>query len=154
MNWSCINQQEAREKYSRACNKAEMVQILSELTCSTIEEMNDFLGIGALKRTKRRIDEETLAKMYYNGYTDREIAQKMGVTNSAVAFRRQQMGLLRTAVKQYTDEQIEELYAQGLSDIVIAEKLDISQKTIQKWRGRNKLPPNCVRRRKKKGKEV
>ncbi|MFW5794906.1 MAG: terminase gpP N-terminus-related DNA-binding protein [Bacillota bacterium] len=85
-------------------------------------------------------------KLYNKGFTDKEIAEKLGLTETPISHWRNKNNLEPNAKIEKIDdeirEQIEDYYFEGFSDNKIAEKLGISFGTVILYRRRNNLPPN------------
>lgn len=93
MNFTCMEPHEIISIYRCAKDKEAMIKILADLTCSSKNEMREFLGLEKSEkasddvkhREKRKLDEEEALKLYNAGYLDTEIAKKLHCGKSTVA---------------------------------------------------------------------
>ncbi len=94
---------------------------------------------------RRLFTDQQLIELHAQGFNDREVGEKLGVSFGIVGFHRKRLGLKpirKHRVKDYkrkrlfTDQQLIELHAQGFNDREVGEKLGVSGNTV------------CVRRRK------
>lgn len=87
MTFSCLSEREVKERYHRATNKQKILPILAALTCSTLEEMKVFLGLQAPKQQAAPSYDRSCKdrmKLYQMGFSDKEIAERIGLTRSGV----------------------------------------------------------------------
>jgi len=81
----------------------------------------------------RKFDDEILLDLHRQGLTDAQIAEELGVTQSAVNYRREKLGLKNNYRKHPTKidpETILDLHSQGLTNSEIARKLHVSLPAI------------------------
>lgn len=167
MIFSCMSAAEIREKYRRADDKHEMLKVLMELTCSTKEEMQEFLGLDVIpKPPKGRkqlvyIDNDKARALYDQGMSDRQIADALGVTKQGVRNWRERNRLRchkqddQQARKSMIDEtKAKALYEKGMSDQQIATAIRATKSAVRHWRRRTDRPGNNARPRIFKAKEV
>jgi len=105
----------------------------------------------------RRLSEEENAlrlELYEKGYSDREIADEVGVARSAICVWRQRNNLEGNAKQggvegdRLSEENIQlrlSMIEQGLSDGEIAEQLGITKSAFTIWRNKRGIPPNRPR---------
>jgi DNA-binding NarL/FixJ family response regulator len=94
-----------------------------------------------------KIREDDLLRLYHKGHTDREIAEELCVSQSAVNYRREKLGLPSNIhANTDTDDTIASMNAHGLTDKEIAEKLGITQSTVNYRRIRMGLASNYERK--------
>ncbi len=84
---------------------------------------------------------------YYLGFNDREIAEKLNISNSFVCYFRKKNNLSshKSSTSGLDDSKHQrriKFYKQGLNDKEIAEKVGLSRGGITDWRKRNNIPPN------------
>ena len=79
-----------------------------------------------------RIEDERLLDLYYQGLTNREIAVVLKVTQPAVHYRLQKLGLLNNCHRQQVvdSEQVRMLHSMGLTTVGIAFLLKTSVQVI------------------------
>lgn len=91
-------------------------------------------------------DHEMRLELYNMGLSDKEIAEKVFVTQSAISGWRRKNGLKtnnpRPIVTRKTEEKMLFLYKSGLSDREIGNCVSLSKPTVQRWRQKNNLNPN------------
>lgn len=139
MIWDVITPTEARRKYELATNKRSALTIIAGLTASTPAKVAAYLGVDG-KAVYAKMDGCKAQELYDRGFTDEKIAEKLGVTRTAVYNWRQMQGL--PAVSRLPSHQRRmEVYNSGLSDRAAADKLGISRNTYRYWRKRHGLPP-------------
>lgn len=91
------------------------------------------------------LDEELL-ELHQKGLTDKEIAEKLRVTQAAVNYRRQKLGLKNNyAPNTFSNDELLALHNQGLNDREISETLRVTQAAINYRRGRLGLQSNYIR---------
>jgi uncharacterized protein YjcR len=84
------------------------------------------------------IDKDQFKKLYEKGYSDRQIAEKMGFAIDSISNYRRRVGL--PSHRKYCDySKCMELYLKGYNDVQIASELGISKSTVGIWRKRNGL---------------
>ena len=154
MNFECLSKQEIEYRYRQADDKAEILKVLADLTCSTPEEVVDLLGVPCpatciwesyqfSRKANAKIDTDAIIRLYETGLSDRQIAQKLDYSVSSVSKWRRKFGLPPHGVRPVVDFQSAmELYKAGWSDNRIARVLGTSKATISGWRHRNYLPAN------------
>lgn len=81
-------------------------------------------------------------KLYKQGLNDSAIADKLGLSQSAVSAWRRKKGLPINKRKRTLRDNRVELYKQGLTDKEIAAKIGISTGAISIWRRRRGWSPN------------
>lgn len=85
-------------------------------------------------------------ELYNMGLSDKEIAEKVFVTQSAISGWRRKNGLKTNNPRPIVTRKVEEkmlfLYKSGLSDREIGNCVSLSKPTVQRWRQRNELKPN------------
>lgn len=93
----------------------------------------------------RLFTEQQLIELHEQGFNDREISDKLGVTPQAVGFRRKRLGLepirKHKIGRLFTDQQLIELHAQGFNDREVGEKLGVSFGIVGFHRKRLGLKP-------------
>lgn len=157
MTFSVLSEAEVRAKYRRAGEKSEMLKILCELTCSTKEEMQAFLGLEVVpKPPKGRkqvvyIDNERARALYDQGMSDRQIANALGVTRRGVLDWRHRNRLLcheqhdmRIRKSMINEIRAEMLYKKGMSDQRIADEIGATKSAVRSWRRRTNRPGHGV----------
>ena len=152
MTFSCLSEAEIREKFAHASNKKEMLHVLADLTCSSTQEMKEFLGLSPTKpiNRTRTLDKEQALRMFQDGASDQQIADAMNIHLYAVKKWRWDNKLYRTTLL-YPPEDIRILYEKGMSDEEIAHAMHCGKTTILRWRKQNgNLPPHVKRRKRKK----
>lgn len=147
MNFSCLSPAEVRERFRRADNKRQIIQVLAELTGSSEAEMLDFLGIERPKSTAkppRKLDSKKAMELYREGLNDSEIARRLDVSDNSVHLWRRRNGLASHCVRVAENEETRRrsLWGQGLSDAEIGEAVGVHRKAISAWRHVRGLPPN------------
>ncbi len=94
----------------------------------------------------QKISDEELLELHRQGLTDRKIAERLRVTQAAVNYRRQKLGLKNNYErKTFSDDELLALYNQGLNDREIGETLRVTQAAVNYRRGRLGLPSNYIR---------
>ena len=85
-------------------------------------------------------------ELYNMGLSDKEIAEKVFLTQSAISGWRRKNNLKtnhpRPVITQKIEEKMLFLYKSGLSDREIGDCVSLSKPTVQRWRQRNELKPN------------
>lgn len=92
-------------------------------------------------RTNARIRE-----LYDQGWYDKKIAEKLGITKNRVICYRKRNKLpanKEPAKTRYDWDKGMELYHKGLNDVEIAKELNCSNQTVWNWRQRMDLPANA-----------
>jgi transposase len=166
MNFSCLSEAEVRWKYRRAADKHEMLQILCELTCSTKEDMQEFLGLAVAPKSPQGrkpivyIDSDKARPLYEQGMSDREIANALGATRRGVLNWRTRNRLpCNKKPTEYVrpvtldEKKAEAFYEQGMSDQQIAAAIGASKDAVRSWRRRTGRPGNNVHPRTFKAQE-
>lgn len=91
-------------------------------------------------------DHEMRLELYNMGLSDKEIAEKVFLTQSAISGWRRKNNLKtnhpRPVITQKIEEKMLFLYKSGLSDREIGNCVSLSKPTVQRWRQRNELKPN------------
>lgn len=91
-------------------------------------------------------DHEMRLELYNMGLSDKEIAEKVFVTQSAISGWRRKNGLKTNNPRPIVTRKVEEkmlfLYKSGLSDREIGNCVSLSKPTVQRWRQKNELKPN------------
>ena len=91
-------------------------------------------------------DHEMRLELYNMGLSDKEIAEKVFLTQSAISGWRRKNGLKtnnpRPVITQKIEEKMLFLYKSGLSDREIGNCVSLSKPTVQRWRQKNELKPN------------
>ncbi|MBU6996463.1 MAG: hypothetical protein HXS41_07690 [Theionarchaea archaeon] len=97
------------------------------------------------KDVMRKFSDEELLEFHRKGLTDREISEKLGVTQAAVNYRREKLGLENNYKPiTFSDQQLLTLYNQGLNDREISETLGVTQAAVNYRRGRLGLASNYI----------
>jgi orotate phosphoribosyltransferase-like protein len=80
----------------------------------------------------QKIEDDNLLELYYQGLTNREIADKLQVTQAGVYYRLQRLGLVNNChkVQDTNPEKIERLHKMGLTSLGIAFLLQTNVLTI------------------------
>ena len=85
-------------------------------------------------------------ELYNMGLSDKEIAEKVFLTQSAISGWRRKNNLKTNHPRPVVTQEIEEkmllLYKSGLSDREIGNCVSLSKPTVQRWRQKNNLNPN------------
>lgn len=85
-------------------------------------------------------------ELYNMGLSDKEIAEKVFLTQSAISGWRRKNNLKtnhpRPVITQKIEEKMLFLYKSGLSDREIGNCVSLSKPTVQRWRQKNELKPN------------
>ncbi len=93
-----------------------------------------------------KFSNEQLLELHQEGLTDRQIADTLGVTQAAVNYRRQKMGLKNNYMKKsFSDDELRNLYNQGSVDREIGEALGATQAAVNYRRQRLALKTNYIR---------
>jgi predicted transcriptional regulator len=93
----------------------------------------------------RKFSDEELLDLHRKGLTDREISEKLGVTQAAVNYRREKLGLENNYQSTtFSDQQLLTLYNQGLNDREVSEALGVTQAAVNYRRGRLGLKSNYI----------
>lgn len=160
MNFECLTEAEVRRKYQDADDKAQAIEVISGLTCSSKREVKMFLGLyvepekPVPRKNYVHIDTAEAGRLYDAGLNDVGIANVLGVTKQAVGQWRRGEGLPANRTyktKPCEEDKRMELYHMGLSDAAIGRIVGVEKKAINLWRRRRGLAPN--RPYKKKGQE-
>ena len=90
---------------------------------------------------------EDRMRLYTAGLTDKEIATKLGVTKSVIAYWRRKNGLKYNGPGREMGKELQkrrmELWKSGLTDTEIAQKEGVAVPTISSWRHKmGRLKPN------------
>ena len=94
----------------------------------------------------RKFSDEELLELYREGLTDRQISERLRVTQAAVNYRRQKLGLENNyEPSTFADDELVKLHSQGLNDREISEALSVTQAAINYRRGRLELKSNYIR---------
>lgn len=159
MDFSCLSPHEVRQQYAQAANKRTIIPILAEMTCSTSNEIREFLGLEIPQKKKvvhKKYTAEQWSKaleMYQAGALDIEISAETGICRTTILHWRGRNGYPsnydRKKPKGPTGNLSSEahelrmsLYKAGLVDAEIAKKAGCSQGSIYQWRKLRGLPPN------------
>lgn len=159
MDFSCLSPHEVHQRYEQAANKRTIIPILAEMTCSTSNEVREFLGLQIPKKRKvvhKRYTVEQWNKaleMYQAGALDVEISDETGISRTTVLHWRSRNGYpsnydrkkpkgINGNLSAEANNLRMKLYEEGLVDIEIANKVGCSQSSIYQWRKRRGLPPN------------
>ena len=85
-------------------------------------------------------------ELYNMGLSDKKIAEKVFLTQSAISGWRRKNNLKtnhpRPVITQKIEEKMLFLYKSGLSDREIGNCVSLSKPTVQRWRQKNNLRPN------------
>jgi len=93
-----------------------------------------------------KFSDEELLELHRQGLTDREIAERLRVTQAAVNYRRQKLGLENNyKPNTFSDDELRALHSQGLNDREISEALRVTQAAINYRRGKLGLQSNYIR---------
>lgn len=93
----------------------------------------------------RKFSDEALLELYQKGLTDKQISEVLDVTQAAVNYRREKLGLTNNYErKTFTDDELIALHNEGLTDREISEALGVTQAAINYRRGRLALKSNYV----------
>jgi hypothetical protein len=96
----------------------------------------------------RKFSDEELLELHQKGLTDKQIAQALDVTQAAVNYRREKLGLENNYTpNSFSDDELYHLYNQGFTDREISEALGVTQAAINYRRGRLGLKSNYIRER-------
>jgi len=83
--------------------------------------------------------DQQLIDLHEKGLNDQEKAEKLGVTPSAVNYRRRRLGLEAHGRKRFTDQQLIDLHERGLNGREIADKLGVTPSAVNNRRRRLSL---------------
>lgn len=150
MMFTCLSEQEIRERYNRAEDKDAILHVLADLTCSRPKEVAALLGVRWPIRGAKDFDEDLAMNLFEQGRSDKEIANACGVYTYSIQRWRLDIGLLRR--KQYDTNVFAAAYHQGKTDEEISTLTGASVSKIKKWRQGEKLPAHNDRRERKKKK--
>ncbi len=78
---------------------------------------------------RRLFTDQQLIELHAQGFNDREVGEKLGVTLQAVGLHRNRLGLKpirKHSRRLFTDQQLIELHAQGFNDREMGEKIGVS----------------------------
>ncbi|MBU7032375.1 MAG: hypothetical protein HXS53_07570 [Theionarchaea archaeon] len=93
----------------------------------------------------RKFSDEELLELHQKGLTDKQISRVLDVTQAAVNYRREKLGLINNyKPNSFSDDELCELYNQGLTDREISEALGVTQAAINYRRGRLGLRSNYI----------
>ena len=93
-----------------------------------------------------KFSDEELLELHQQGLTDREIAQNLGVTQAAVNYRREKLGLENNYEPEtFSNDELIKLHSQGYTDREISEALHVTQAAVNYRRGRLGLKSNYIR---------
>lgn len=148
MIFDCLTPDEVRAKYERAeaGDKEYVIGVLADLTVSSREEVRLFLGVRKKARKKPVALDTTVAKRLYDiGYSDKQIAERLGTTRGAVTRWRNINGLMPVISGDIKKCDRMDLYEAGLIDSEIAKLTGVSRNCIFAWRKKRGLPPNGTR---------
>jgi len=91
----------------------------------------------------KKFSDDQLLELYNEGMTDREISIELGVSQSAVNYRREKLGLPSNYNKEaIPDALIREYNEKGFTDREIADELGVSQASVNYRRQRLGLSSN------------
>lgn len=94
----------------------------------------------------RKFSDEELLELHQAGLTDRQISERFHVTQGAVNYRREKLGLTNNFERDtFTDAELLDLHRQGLTDREIGEALGFTQAAINYRRARLGLESNYIR---------
>ncbi len=94
----------------------------------------------------QKFSDEELLELHQKKLTDRQIGEALDVTQAAVNYRREKLGLKNNYERNtFTDDQLLELYDQGLNDREISKALGVTQAAVNYRRKRLELPSNYIR---------
>lgn len=155
MDFRCLSAAEIQAKYRRANDKSEMLKILCELTCSTQEEMRDFLGLEVIPEAPKGrkqvayIDNDKARALYDEGMSDQQIADALGVNIQGVRnwrgrnrLRCHEKYATRALPVAIDEAKARTLYDKGMSDQHIARVIGATPSSVRSWRRRNNIPGN------------
>lgn len=140
MTFEVFSEAEVRYKYAKAENKAHMLRVLAELTCSTEEQMAKFLGVEIQSPNKGKINNAKAHRLYKKKMTDAQMATALGVSRQAVHEWRAARDL--PPLSKPDEASRMEAYKRGLSDRKAGKELGLSREAFRAWRHRNGLAPN------------
>jgi predicted transcriptional regulator len=110
-----------------------------------ISRENVFIQTSTYHYMQKFSDEE-LIDLHQKGLTDREISEKLGVTQGAVNYRREKLRLKNNYTPEtFSNNDLLKLYHQGLSDREIGKALGVTQAAVNYRRGRLGLKSNYIR---------
>jgi len=94
---------------------------------------------------QNKISDEELLGLYHQGLTNREIANRLQVSQAAVHYRLVKLGLLNNCHEDsyVTPEQVEILHTMGLTTIGIAFLLKTNVQTVSQHLKELRLTDNC-----------
>lgn len=94
----------------------------------------------------QKFSDEELLELHQKKLTDRQIGEMLDVTQAAVNYRREKLGLKNNYERDtFTDDQLLELYDQGLNDREVSKALGVTQAAVNYRRKRLELPSNYIR---------
>jgi predicted transcriptional regulator len=93
----------------------------------------------------RKFSDEELIELHQKGLTDREISEKLGVTQGAINYRREKLGLKNNYSREtFSNDDLLKLYHEGLNDREIGKALGVTQAAVNYRRGRLGLKSNYI----------
>jgi len=97
----------------------------------------------------RKITDEKLLELYHQGLTNREIADQLKVTQAAVFYRVERLGLVNNCHGNVVVDpgKVRILHEMGVTSIGIAHVLKVNVQVVQKHLKEMGLEDNCVRLR-------
>lgn len=150
MDFSVMSEADVRAYYRRATNKLYALEVLSGLTGSEEEEVQEFLGVRVPGiRNDLTSDQSTLAReMYDAGAPDKHISAALGLATSTISAWRRRNGLYHygrgrgSENELFADTPRMLRYKSGMTDHQMAQVENVKVTTIGKWRARRLLPAN------------
>ena len=93
-----------------------------------------------------KFSDEELLELHQKGLTDRRIAERLRVTQAAVNYRREKLGLKNNYKRDtFSNDELLRLYTEGLNDQEISKALGVTQAAINYRRGKLGLKSNYIR---------
>ena len=157
---NCRYHREGKGFYLSNCRYMEMTgqsrilgmtleQAMDKKNCTHYEPKD---GVKPVRRPPIPVDRTNsrIRELYDQGYYDRKIAEKLGISRGRVVNWRKRNKLpvnKEPPPTKYDWELGLQLYRRGMSDVQIAKQLGCSVNTVTNWRNRRELPANFPARR-------
>lgn len=84
-----MSTEDIKKEFREAKDQEEQVKILADLNCVSEDVIREIVGLPPSKPRKRRKSlkeqSERICELYDQGFTDKEIAEKLGISRKSVA---------------------------------------------------------------------